>query len=78
MQSGRHADPRGRRDDDRLFESYVTHMKNPADPDPKPYSPPNEVPGTSPDEVTPGEGDTDFPGSIPNETPLEAPVTDPN
>ena len=56
----------------------MTNIENLIDPDPKPYSPPNEVPGTSPDEVTPDQGDTDFPGSIPNETPMETPVTDPN
>lgn len=47
------------------------------DPDPKPYSPPNEVPGTSPDEVSPGDlGDTDYPGHIPDETPLESPPSE--
>ena len=56
----------------------MTNIENLIDPDPKPYSPPNEVPGTSPDEVIPDQGDTDFPGSIPNETPMESPVTDPN
>jgi hypothetical protein len=56
----------------------MTNIENLIDPDPKPYSPPNEVPGTSPDEATPGQGDTDFPGSIPSETPMETPVTDPN
>ena len=56
----------------------MTNIENLIDPDPKPYSPPNEVPGTSPDEVIPGQGDTDFPGSIPDESPLEASVTDPN
>lgn len=44
------------------------------DPDPKQ---PNEVPGITPDEVVPDQGDTDFPGSIPDETPAEAPPTDP-
>ena len=48
-------------------------MQNSADPDPKPYSPPNEVPGTTPDEVTPDQGDTDYPGSMPDETPVESP-----
>ena len=49
-------------------------MHNRAERDPKPYSPPNEVPGTSPDEVSPGDlGDTDYPGRIPDETPLESP-----
>jgi hypothetical protein len=48
-------------------------MQNMVDPDPKPYSPPNEVPGTTPDEVTPDQGDTDYPGSIPDETPVETP-----
>lgn len=48
------------------------------DPDPKPFSPPNEVPGTNPDEVSPDLGDTDFPGSIPNETPMETPPTNPD
>ena len=43
------------------------------DPDPKPYSPPNEVPGNTPDEVSPDQGDTDYPGSIPSETPVESP-----
>lgn len=43
------------------------------DPDPKPYSPPNEVPGTTPDEVVPDQGDTDYPGSMPDETPVESP-----
>ncbi len=61
-----------------VFGVPMTNIENLIDPDPKPYSPPNEVPGTSPDEVTPGQGDTDFPGSIPNETPMESPVTDPN
>ena len=77
MQSGRLVDPCDHRVDDRLFSGDITNMKNPADPDPKPYSPPNEVPGTSPDEVAPDQGDTDFPGSLPDETPMEAPVTDP-
>ena len=53
-------------------------MKNPDDPDPKPYGPPNEVPGTSPDEISAGQGDTVYPGSIPDESPMETPVTDPN
>ena len=49
-------------------------MQNMVDPDPKPYSPPNEVPGTTPDEVSPGDlGDTDYPGRMPNETPVESP-----
>jgi hypothetical protein len=78
LQSCSRADFCGRRDDYRLFEDYIPNMKNPIDPDPKPFSPPNEVPGTSPDEVSPDQGDTDFPGSIPDETPLETPVTDPN
>lgn len=56
----------------------MTNIVNLIDPDPKPYSPPNEVPGTSPDEVSPDQGDTDFPGSIPNETPMESPLTDPD
>ena len=55
----------------------MTNIENLIDPDPKPYSPPNEVPGTSPDEVIPGQGDTDFPGSIPSETPMEPPVSPP-
>ncbi|CAN1535467.1 hypothetical protein MCEZE10_01639 [Sphingomonadaceae bacterium] len=42
-------------------------------PDPKPYIPPNEVPGTTPDEVTPDQGDTDYPGSVPDEMPVETP-----
>lgn len=46
------------------------------EPDPRPYSPPNEVPGTTPDEVTPDQGDTDYPGSIPDETPVEAPPSE--
>jgi hypothetical protein len=54
----------------------MTHMQNSADPDPKPYSPLNEVPGTTPDEVSPGDlGDTDYPGGIPNETPSESPLS---
>ncbi len=56
----------------------MTNIANLIDPDPKPYRPPNEVPGTSPDEVIPGQGDSDFPGSIPNEMPMEPSVTDPN
>ncbi len=52
-------------------------MHNRAERDPKPYSPPNEVPGTSPDEVSPGDlGDTDYPGRIPDETPLESPPSE--
>lgn len=47
-------------------------------PDPKPFSPPNEVPGTTPDEVSPDLGDSDFPGSIPDETPMETPPTNPD
>ena len=56
------------------------NMQNMVDPDPntdpkpRPYSPPNEVPGSTPDEVSPGEsGDTDYPGSIPEDAPVESP-----
>jgi len=55
--------------------SQLDHMIGP---DPKPYSPPNEVPGTTPDEVSPDLGDTDFPGSIPDETPQETPPANPD
>lgn len=48
------------------------------DPDPKPHHAPNEVPGTNPDEVTPDQGDTDYPGSIPDETPTETPPMNPD
>jgi hypothetical protein len=51
----------------------MTNIQDMVDPDPKPYRPPNEVPGTAPDEVTPDQGDTDYPGSIPDEMPTEAP-----
>lgn len=52
----------------------MMHMQKNIGPDPKPYSPPNEVPGTTPDEVSPGDlGDTDYPGGIPNEAPEEFP-----
>lgn len=78
MQCASLTDNREHRDDYRFFESCISHMKNPPGPDPKRYSPPNEVPGTSPDEVYPGQGDTDFPGSIPDESPAETPVADPN
>ncbi|MBJ7389466.1 MAG: hypothetical protein JHC92_08545 [Sphingomonadaceae bacterium] len=55
----------------------MMNMQNRVDPDPKPYSPPNEVPGTTPDEVHPDDlGDTDYPGSIPNETPVESPPSE--
>lgn len=49
----------------------MMHVQDIVDPDPRPYSPPNEVPGTTPDEVIPGQGDTDYPGSIPDENPAE-------
>lgn len=51
----------------------MMNMEDMVGPDPKPYSPPNEVPGTTPDEVVPDQGDTDYPGSIPDETPVESP-----
>jgi hypothetical protein len=51
----------------------MTNIHGMVDPDPKPYRPPNEVPGTTPDEVTPDQGDTDYPGSIPDEMPTETP-----
>ena len=55
----------------------MMNMQNMVDPDPKPYSPPNEVPGTTPDEVSPGDlGDTDYPGRMPNETPVESPPSE--
>jgi hypothetical protein len=55
----------------------MMNMDNMVDPDPKPYSPPNEVPWSTPDEVSPGDlGDTDYPGSIPDEGPVETPSPD--
>jgi hypothetical protein len=51
----------------------MMNVQNVGDPDPKPYSPPNEVPGTTPDEVTPDQGDVDYPGSMPDEAPVETP-----
>ncbi len=38
-------------------------------PDPRPHHAPNEVPATNPDEILPDQGDTDYPGSVPDETP---------
>lgn len=55
----------------------MSQLNQMIDPDPKPLSPPNEVPGITPDEVSPDLGDTDFPGSIPDETPQETPPADP-
>ncbi|MBB5687453.1 hypothetical protein [Sphingobium boeckii] len=38
-------------------------------PDPHPDSPPQEAPAYVPDEITPGQGDVDYPESTPSEEP---------